>query len=377
MAKLSARTQRLTALHESLARALSAFLKDGAHADLAGMIADLQEHASICNTIRALNKVSGIAGVEGNAQALHRLLTAEIVPVIDQKLQNPGTSNRQTNLLEMVELLNALATWEARSESGFEIQRFRQRLADRIFTDMQRQTTAFIQRLDKADYAEMPLAGALILQLDANIWLLEGFGQRQKMDELQAASARLARSIGRSVSRTIQGFLAEGDMVRHFDVSAVLLYVEDLAVAMLRVLESTREEEAKGAAHPFILSLGEQIVSANMADLEALLSYYLRALERGIHTSKISADTFRIFATHAGMTLRLLRGLGRQGPHPQASRLFQEGMQRIYGLQAQIRGKPGSIVERHVADKLALLEAITADFDKPLVQIIPSDTDPL
>lgn len=375
MAKLSARTQRLTALHESLADTLSVFLQDGSDSSLPGLIAELREHANICNTIRALDKVSGVAGVEGNAQSFHKLLTTKVLPVIQQKLLRRGLSSGQANLLDLVELLNALAAWEARSESGFEIQRFRQRLAEQLFSDIQQQATAFIQRLDKADYAEMPQASALILHLDANIWLLEAFGQRQKMAELQATSARLARSVIRSVSRTIQGFLSDGDMVRHFDVSAVLLYVEDLVVAMLRVLESTKEEKAKGAAHPFILSLGEQIATANMADMEALLSYYLRALERALETPRVSADTFRVFSTHAGMTLRLLRGLGRQGQHARAAMLYEQGMQRMYGLQTKARGNPGDSLDQSVAAKLSLLEAVTAEFSKPLVQIFRSRRD--
>jgi hypothetical protein len=372
MAKLSARTQRLTVLHDSLADTLSLFLQDSADSNLPDLIAELQEHAHICNTIRALDKVSGIVGVDGNPQDFHKLLTTKILPVIEQRLPRRDVTGGPANLLDLVELLNALATWEARSESGFEIQRFRQRLADQLFTDMQQQTAAFIQRLDKADYAEMPQAGALILQLDATTWLLEGLGQGQKMAELQAASARLARSIVRSVSRTIHGFLSDSDMVRHFDVSAVLLYVEDLIVAMLRVQESTKEEKNKGAAHPFILSLGEQIAIANLADLGALLSYYLRALERGIDTPKVSADTFRIFSTHAGMTLRLLRGLARQGGQAKASGIYEQGMQRVYGLQTKARSRCRDGAEPPVTEKLALLEAITADFEKPLVQIIPS-----
>ena len=364
----------MTILHESMADALSMFLQDNAASNLSGLIAELQEHANICNTIRALDKVSGVAGVEGKEQDFHELLTTKILPVIEQRLPAYGVSGGQTNLLDLVELLNALAAWEARSGAGFEIQRFRQRLADQLYADMQRQTAAFIQRLDEADYAEMPQAGALILQLDANIWLLEGLGQHQKMAELQTVSARLARSIVRSVSRTIQGFLADGDMVRHFDVSAVLLYVEDLVVAMLRVLESTREEKAKGAAHPFILTLGEQIATANLADLEALLSYYLRALDRALDTPKVGADTFRIFSTHAGMALRLLRGFARQGGQAQASTIYEQGMQRIYGLQAKAKGNPGKHNDQAIAAKQSLLEAITADFEKPLVQIIPPDT---
>ena len=374
MAKLSARTQRLTVLHESLAETLSMFLQDSTDCNMPALIAELQEHANICNTIRALDKVSGVADVEGNAQGFHKLLTTKILPIIEQRLPRRDVTGGPANLLDLVELLNALAAWEARSESGFEIQRFRQRLADQLFTDIQQQTAAFIQRLDKADYAEMPQAGALILQLDATTWLLEGLGQRQKMAELQAASARLARSIVRSVSRTIQGFLSDSDMVRHFDVSAVLLYVEDLIVAVLRVLESTKEEKSKGAAHPFILSLGEQIATANLADLDALLSYYLRALERGLDTPKVSADTFRIFSTHAGMTLRLLRGLARQGGQAKASGIYEQGMQRVYGLQTKTRSRCRDGAESHVTEKLALLEAITADFEKPLVQIIPSET---
>lgn len=377
MAKQSARTRRLAALNDSLTETLSAFLQDGAAVDMTGLIAELQEHAQICNTTRAMNKVSGVVGVEDNAQGFHRLLTTRILPVIEQRLPSYSATAGQANLLDLVELLNALVAWETRSGVGFEIQRFRQQLADRLYGDIQRQTEAFIRRLDKADYAEMPQAGALILQLDAHIWLLEGFGQRQKVAELQNASARLARSIVRSVSRTLQGFLADGDMVRHFDVSAVLLYVEDLVVAMLRVLESTREEEAKGAAHPFILSLGEQIATANLADLDALLSYYLRAQERALDTPKVSKDTFRIFSTHAGMTLRLLRGLARQGGQAKASGLYEQGMQRVYGLQAKARSLHRDSAEPHIADKLALLEAITADFEKPLVQIIPSATDRL
>lgn len=377
MAELSARTRRLAALNDSLTETLSAFLRDGDAVDMPGLIAELQEHAHICNTTRAMNKVSGVVGVEDNAQGFHRLLTTRILPVIELKLPSYSATAGQANLLDLVELLNALVAWETRSGVGFEIQRFRQQLADRLYGDIQRQTEAFIRRLDKADYAEMPQAGALILQLDAHIWLLEGFGQRQKVSELQNASARLARSIVRSVSRTLQGFLADGDIVRHFDVSAVLLYVEDLVVAMLRVLESTREEEAKGAAHPFILSLGEQIATANLADLDALLSYYLRALERALDTPKVSKDTFRIFSTHAGMTLRLLRGLARQGGQAKASGLYERGMQRVYGLQAKARSLHRDSAEPHIADKLALLEAITADFEKPLVQIIPSATDRL
>lgn len=375
MAGLSARTHRLIALHDSLAGTLSAFLQDSPGFNLPGLIAELQEHANICNTVRALDKVSGVAGVEHNAHSFHKLLTVNTLPVLEQKLLRLDLTGGQANLLDLIELLNALAAWEARSEAGFEIQRFRQRLADQLFSDMKRQTAAFIQRLDKADYAEMPKASALILQLDANIWVLEGLGQRQKMTELQAASARLARSVVRSVSNTIRGFLADGDMVRHFDVSAVLLYVEDLVVAMVRVLEATREEESKGAAHPFILSLGEQIATANLADLEALLSYYLRAMERALDTPRVSADMFRVFTTHAGMTLRLLRGLARQGGQARASTLYENGLQRIYGIQAEARGRFGAPRDQHIMAKLPLLETVTAELDMARVQILPSRRD--
>ena len=121
MAKLSARTQRLTVLHDSLADTLSLFLQDSADSNLPDLIAELQEHAHICNTIRALDKVSGIVGVDGNAQDFHKLLTTKILPAIEQRLPRRDVTGGPANLLDLVELLNALATWEARSESGFEM----------------------------------------------------------------------------------------------------------------------------------------------------------------------------------------------------------------------------------------------------------------